>query len=487
MKKLLQLSAASLLVSAISLPLHADTAAQDATIASKPSTSSPANKDIPREGNLRFTLRHSFPLPIETIAIPWKKIQENPLALLKVIKENLAKHTEKREKPVQIDTKLDLLLPAEATKVVGKLPTLSIKSNIDKKGAAKSDLALPAFRRDGLIDWKGLTAQLSFAENLNTVGLNLAGLSLKDEKFSVTLGKTKFNGQFDANQMPIQMDLSLPTLQVRHKTELLNLRDFYSQFSNDQSSKDPKLGEFKLKVGHLDVSQDKSKYSFDGLAVTASSEKAPGGVINYSLRTKADSMTFGGVSGVSFVENLVLRNLDKEAFEELLQIILEENPREIDDPKATVITVLGKFTEVLPKFLAKSPELALTELKVKTPNGNIQGNASVSINGKKATPSATLGRSALEAQAAFDISKGLFERALTSITLATMLNLSEKQLSKENLAFLKQQAEAASKQQISMLVKLKWLVDTGDGNYKVVAAFKDNKLKLNGVEVPLPF
>jgi hypothetical protein len=503
MKKLLQLIATSLLVSAVSLPLQAETAkpavlSKAAKAVSESSTYNLAKKTVSEssiyslvktllsEDTLRFTLQHRFnggdPLPIETIEIPLKNIKENPLVFFRTIKENFYKHLEKREKPVQIDTELEFLLSAEATQLLGKLPTLSIKSHKDKDGTAKSDVVFPAFQREGLIDWKGLTAQFTLTENLKSLTVNFAGLLVEDQKLSasLSLGKTSFSGEFNANKTPTKIDLSLPRLQVRKKAYLLNLHDLSAKLNTSQSSKEVKLGHLNFKVGHLDVSKDKSKYSFDGLAVTADGEEAQGGVINYTLQTQIDTMTLKDISGVSFVENWAFRNLDEEALSEL-QTTARQNRSQIKNPKTFVLTMLGKLKEVLPKLSAKSPELALTELNMKNPNGNlVQGNASVSLNGE------TL-KSALQAQAAFSIGKGVIKRILTKVTLRTMLkDFANEQLSEKDLAFLKEQAEAASEQQISMFVGLKWLVDTGDGNYKFVAAFKDNKLNVNGVEMPLP-
>ncbi len=490
MKKLLQLFAASLLVSAVSLPSYAEMPVPP-ILAKAVSESSTYGllKTLLSEDPLRFTLQHRInggdPLPIETIEIPLKEIKENPLVFLRAIKENFSKHVEKLEKPVQLDTELEFLLSAEAEQLLGKLPTLSIKSTKESEESSKSYLEIPAYRREGLIDWKGLTAQLTLTENLKTLSLNFAGLLFEDKKLSasLSLGESSFSGEFNANKTPTKMDLSLPMLQVHKLAYLLNVHDLSAKLTTNQSSKDLKLGHLKFKVGHLDVSRDKSKYSFDGLVAKADGEEGQSGVINYTLHSQIDTMTLKDVSGVSFVENWEIRNLDEEALAEL-QTTARENRRQIKHPKTIIGTMLDKLREVLPKLAAKSPEIALTELTVKTPNGNaVQSNASVTLN-KKATSLSE----ALEVQGAFSISKDWTKRILAKITFYTMLkDFGDMQLSEDDLAFLKQQAEAASEQQISVFVGLKWLVDMGNDNYKIVAAFKDNKLNVNGVEMPLSF
>ncbi len=104
--------------------------------------------------SLSFSLQHRInggdPLPIETIEIPFKQIENNPLILLTVLKENFSKHVENREKPLQIDTELEF----STTEALGKLPTMSIKTKIDNDGFGKSDLIFPAFQR--VVPEKGL-------------------------------------------------------------------------------------------------------------------------------------------------------------------------------------------------------------------------------------------------------------------------------------------------------------------------------------------
>jgi len=58
--------------------------------------------------------------------------------------------------------------------------------------------------------------------------------------------------------------------------------------------------------------------------------------------------------------------------------------------------------------------------------------------------------------------------------------------SEAELAQLQQEAEKASKQQISMFIMMKLLVEAGE-NYQLVAEFKGSKLILNGQEMSLPF
>ena len=175
MKKILQLIVASLIVSAttISLPLLADPPLLQ--LAETAITTVPNSKEAPNEASsedsLRFTLQHRIangnPIPQETIAIPFDKITTRPVVVLETLKQSFIKLLEKQTKPVQIDTTIDFLLPAGVTQKIGKLPVLSIKTNVNSDGTGKSDLLIAAEKREikdgnhkASLDWKGLNGLL---------------------------------------------------------------------------------------------------------------------------------------------------------------------------------------------------------------------------------------------------------------------------------------------------------------------------------------
>ncbi|KHD05447.1 hypothetical protein PN36_10770 [Candidatus Thiomargarita nelsonii] len=469
MKKLI---ATILISAAMSLPLQADTSE-----------------------SLRFSLQHRInggdPLPIETIEIPFKQIENNPLILLTVLKENFSKHVENREKPLQIDTKLEF----STTQALGKLPTTSIKTQIDNDGFGKSDLIFPAFRRvvpeKGLIDWKGLNLHFTFTDQNMTVKLNLAGLLFeKDEgKISALLGNTTINGQFDANSMPTQMDLNLSQFKIRDNDNRLNLNDFSLNFHSHQSAKGLQLGELSFKIGHSDLSQDNFQVSLDGFGIKLEGEEAQDSVINYNWHSQIEKFVFptplgiGKMAWISYAEKSAVRHLDEGALLDL-QTTARNLHSQNNKPINIGFIMLDKLMAVL---LAGSPEIA-TELNVKTPIGNLQANASVSINGKPTSLALSVLKSALQAELTLNINKTLLKEIVANQIFETMLkDFDDERLSEDDLALLKQQAKSASEQQILMFVGIKWLVETEDGKYQLVAALKNNQLIVNGMKIPLPF
>jgi len=465
MNKALQLSATSLLVSGMSLalPLHADTAnlAFDASKANSPSdtTADSADRTVsasPRDA-LGFTLQHRFnggkPLPTETIKIPRNKIKDNPLVILKALKKNFSKHLEKQKKPLQIDTELEFLLPARATKILGQLPKVSIKTHVKSDGSGKSDLVFPAYRREvpakfgkGLIDWKGLDGQFSFTdqfENL-TAALNIAGFIVeKKGKFAASLGKTTFSGAFDANLRPTQINLSLPSFKAGENDEQLNLQTLTLKLNVDKTPKGLELDNVNLKVGQVGFSESGSKTRLEGLALTTVGT-VQNGVINYTLQTQIDKLVISDKESkealeLSHVGELAFRRLDEEAL-----LALQTTDHQLR---------LFKLMEVAPKFVAKSPEVALNRLTVTTPKGNLQGNLNIRLDSKKATQmEIPFLINALQAQLNFTIGKELLELVVAAL-------------------------------EVNFIKAL--LIDAGDGNYKLVAGLKDGLLTLNGLQIPV--
>ncbi|MDM8562869.1 DUF945 family protein [Candidatus Marithioploca araucensis] len=519
MNKVVQLTAASLFVTGMSLPLWAAVpdAAKSDTENSAPQSDKNAVPDVapqskkpvvpnsqvstPSQDVLRFTLQHRFngsdPLPIDTIEIPFDKIADQPHILLKALKDNFSKHLEKQKKPVQIDTVLKWLLPEQASKVLVNLPNVSIKTNIGSNGAGESDLVFPAYRREvpeslgkGLIDWKGLDGKFTFIDKFDnlTVAINIAGLMLNEEgKFIAELGKSSFNGAFDTNFELTRMALNFPLIKAGENADnLLSLKDIIASFTVEESPKGLKLGNFDAKVGHVNLTEKGSKIGLINNFAVIGKAKEQNAVVDYSLESKIDklilpkNMTSGESLEISYVGNLAFRNLDASA---LLELQKTGRTLKKDDPMMQMV-ILGKLMEMSPKLMAKSPEIALTQLTVKTPKGNLQGNVSIKLDGKKATSlDQSVLLSALLGQVDFSIGKDLLKQAMISQADYTMQGIAkDKKLTKEQLDNLKSEAD----KKIKKFLALKWLVDGGDGNYKLVAEFKDKKLTVNGQVIPLP-
>ncbi|MCK5663104.1 MAG: DUF945 family protein [Thiotrichaceae bacterium] len=477
MKKVLQLTAVTLLLS--SFPLIAQ-----------------INTPILSDDAIHFNVQHRFnggePLPTEMITIPFNV---NPLIPLK---ENFCRHLKKKNRPAKIDTILEWVLPESETQVLGYLPPVSIKTNIDCKGVGKSDLIFPAYRRQvpkqfgrGVIDWKGLDAHFTFLKKFEdlTAAVNIAGFILKEEDgILAKLGKSTFHGQFDSTMTPTQMAGHISTFNLSEQEYYMNLNNLEFKFNTEKSAKGLDLGNFSVKVGPIDLNDEDFASSMTALVLKAGSN-VQDGLVNSTLYTQINNwilptpVLFDTVPTVNFVGDIAIRNLDEDVLLAVRKMVTTENSENI-------MNMFGETMAILPQLLTKSPEINLSNFLLETPNGNLKVSASIKIDGKKVTSlEESVLRAALQANLDVLINQKLLEEILAIQILTQMLEehvTDEQKFTESELNFLKQQAKNSSKEQISMLISLGLFVTAKD-DYKLDADFKNNQLILNGKIIPLPF
>jgi hypothetical protein len=505
MKKLRQLTVTSLLISGMTLiPLGYSNATTPLS-----SAESTADKADASSGEMfRFTLQHRFnggePLPGETIEISPSQLEDNPLAFLEKIKGSFSKLLETQEKPLQIDTTVGISLPASITQILGNLATMSMTTNIKSDGSGEGHWEMPAYKgeistpEDGQVDvdWKGGNGRFTFTNNFESItGTDrLLALTARSEKGSLSLGETTFEGTFDADLRPTQFGVSLPSLETRENDDKqFNLKAFSFDFNFVKTLKGLKLGNGSFKIGHFDLSGDGSTTNLDDLVLMVNSQEQ-GDVINTRLETKIGKLilpkeiTMEEDLEISYEGNIDFRRLDAESILKLQRIVSEM----ANDPMM-FIALLGQFMAVAPRLIAQSPEIVLTKLALQTPEGNLEGNFRVTLDGNKVTALETSALlSALLATAEFTIGKGLLEKIMTAQAYDVMLEtaktdamFSGKELGETDLAKLKEDAKSASQQEIETYVEKKYLVEVDNNNYKLNATLNDKTLIVNGQEISL--
>ncbi|RKZ77917.1 MAG: hypothetical protein DRR19_27230 [Candidatus Parabeggiatoa sp. nov. 1] len=314
-----------------------------------------------------------------------------------------------------------------------------------------------------------------------TTQLSLLGFTATETcgKGGVSLGETTFSGTFDADFMPSQMSLNVPTfkffIRKRHDNGEFNLQDLVFNVDVAKASNGLKLVEVDVQVGHFDFRDKGSKFSLDNLAVTNNIEEQ-GDVINNTVQVQIRNLrlpkaiTSGEAFELSYAGQIALRRLDAEALL-VLHTMGDQLYQQQNHPTRHMRKIRKKFMEVLPQLLAKSPEIALTET-LETSKGNLQGRVSVSIDGEKVTSLTSLENPlalipALQAQAEISIDKTLLEQTLTMLR-----NQSPKEV-------------GMIQELIPMFVAQNLLVETDD-SYKIAASFENGMLTLNGLEIPDP-
>jgi hypothetical protein len=544
MKKMHQLTATSLLVCSMSLPLplQADTATPSMGdfFAGMAAEGMPNSANGKTEANqiVRFTLQHRFnggePLPKDTIEIPVKAFAGNSGALWKAIKNNFSKHLETQGKPAKIDTKFIFLPFPEEIQTTGQLPSSHMKTTVNSDGTGNSTWNTPAFQlvfteddHKGTLNWHGGEAQFSFTDKLEPINSQFESLGMTfttPEGLSVSVGKTTgnyiLNAQFEATDMnftfpvevrygntfslslgettfshtrePRQMALNLPLLKIKQREKdsqiEMNLRDMTFNYNVEKTNTGLELGNFRFKMGNWDVMQDAYGTSGTDWVMTMTSEETEG-VVNYLLESQTGKMnlSIGSLLDLDFdkeVSTLAIRNLDAEALLVLYTVIHEVlQSGNTEDPSVLFGSMVRLFM-LIPQVLAKSPEIAITDALEST-MGNVQSNMTIRLNEAKLTAfTASALKSALQARANIVISKKLLKKILPSI----LMNEMQKELKQKgidatgaDLVRLQKQAKVASRKLIRKLVNFGLLIRAGK-NYRLHADYQDNRLKINEQE-----
>jgi uncharacterized protein YdgA (DUF945 family) len=506
MNRVRKRTATSLLVSSMSLALSTATTASsyqaEAMTTVSPVLSANSRPDeaqfikvtrTSEENSLGVIFQHHLTrngygvtLPKETAVIPHDKIGTNPLFFFELLKQKWSQLAMLR-KPVQASTVIELLLPRRAASDLGKLPVLFMETDIDNEGIGKSDLVWFPYqheitegegRDNTLVDSKGLKAQFSFSDKFEslTAQLSLLGFTATETsgKGAASLGETTFSGTFDADLMPTEMSLKVPTFKFnihkQYENAEVNLQDLAFNVDVTKTSNGLKLVEVDAQVGHFLFRKNDSNFRLENLVVKNDFDEQ-GDVINLTVQAQISklrppkALTSGNDEFASYVGQIALRRLDAEALL-ALQTTAHKLCKQGSNPRFEQ-EMIEKFLEVVPQLLAKSPEIALTDT-LETSKGNLQASLSVSIDGAKVTslksPLALI--PALQAQASISIDKTLLEQALTIL---------EKESPTEARKI---------RGQIQMFVAINWLVETDD-SYKSAAEFKNGQLTVNGQQMPV--
>jgi len=427
--------------------------------------------------------------------------------LLQTLKDDVLAQLKKHGKPLTVDTEVNVVLSEEWSSDLDnkQLPSLSMKTTVNEQGQGKSEFALPMFKRkltdekeveQAVIDWKGLQGQLTFPEKLENLTMiaNTEGFRIVDGQSFAELGKTTFSGEFDANLFPTLFDFNLPSFKFKDandKTEL-NFDGIVFKGKTEKSKGDLSLGQGALTISQFNLTQGDAKGHLKGFELKGHGELQED-TVRYILNTQIGQLllpeeVIGEKLEMSYASNLELRRLDATVVAEIQKTAQELRKQKQLGTIGTEmlgIAMMGKAMEVLPRLLTKSPELALTELNLKTAQGNLQGKMTVGIDGKKAVSLDELAKfiMAIKAQADFTMAKALFEKIMANMVYEDLMSEAmgrEEAINKKpDEAALRKQAKTSSDEQIKEFIAKKYIVASGD-HYQLVASLLDGKLNVNG-------
>ena len=435
-----------------------------------------------------LSVQHSFngnsPLPTEAVTLSFG------FDMLRPLEQNFLKHLRQQTLPVHIETILKMVLSKRDKQQIGFLPSASINTHINNKGVGKSELLFPAYfhaneSRQATIEWKGLVAQFLFIDQFEnmTTALQLTGLKITDKpRFIWDLGKSTLNAQFDRSMMPIQIALHVSRFEVRDRNVSMKWNNLAFRFNSEKSDKGMELGNFSYKNGPLDITTNDGNISFNSFSLNAGGE-AQKGLITYSVAAKSDRLKIP--LPIFFEQDFTsdatieasIQNLDENA---LLVLYKALTPHSFEE-------VPNKFLVVLPKFIARSPKLNISNMVLKTSLGNVHLSGHISLDGNKVTnlDSKLLFISALQGHLKFKINQKLLLHFLMIEPFNRLLSQKDAEnVTQNDLDFFQYKAQKSAKKQIKQIINMGWLVSV-DNNYEIIADFKENQLNINGNIMPL--
>ncbi len=342
---------------------------------------------------------------------------------------------------------------------IPEMPPVQDHTVIDLDGSGEEHLVIPAFQHvlggedKAAVDWKGLSLQ----------------------------------GRFSADLKALSGALSAPGLEVVAKDLALRISDLKSAFRSQEGISGLSLGDVSFDLAALefagkDQANEPQALLIRSLALNTSS-KASGDNIDSRLTVRADRVDVGETSYGPGVLAMELRNLDASSVVRLQEAARESQSQPPEQTaEATQLLMLARMGEILPALLKKSPELEITQLDVKTTDGDFSGQARIAFDGKKGGPTLNLVTlfNALEAQAEFKVGDRLLRRVASGILKErTIAESREQQRAVPGTKELDAIAAAAVDEQLKTLMAQNILVRE-NGNYRAAAGYKAGQIVLNG-------
>jgi uncharacterized protein YdgA (DUF945 family) len=258
---------------------------------------------------------------------------------------------------VEIDSRL--VLPAEVQEQLkpffGEQPPLTIESRLGADGRQQHRLRVPAY--EGVIEgtriqWSGATGDVEANDDL-----------------------TRVTGGMTAAL------LSMSAVEVPERLQVTNARLSFTYHRPTQDS--PWLGDFQVgfdEVTGIEGDDPSSAFAIAKPAFTASLEEKDG-LLTAKVEMRAERVAAADLVLEEPAFSWALRGIDAAACA-TLQKHLATAARQAESPEKTEQVVNAVLLQLLPSFLARSPEIELTRLGAKTAEGTTELKGRVRYTGK---------------------------------------------------------------------------------------------------------
>jgi uncharacterized protein YdgA (DUF945 family) len=308
----------------------------------------------------------------------------------------------------------------------------------------------------------------------------------KDEKVAVYWKGLTANMAFNADLEEFTGSLSAPGLEAVGDHAEFEMNGLVSNFDAHEALSGLFLGGTSFDLAYLEFAEKKSgqrkQFSMDGIKIRTSSQ-ALTETVNFSMTMNIDGVMTDETPYGPGVCELELRKLDAAAlaklqrvFEELETQFPERSPEEIN------MMMAAKYLEILPELTRQSPEIEISQLALKTTDGDFWGRARIVLTGTNpaALMNPLLLLNAFTAHAEITIADRLLQRIYEAKhkqeILAAIKQGRRKPVTDAQLQAL---ACAECKKRLKNLVAQNILVHE-DKQYKARADYQVGRIVLNG-------
>ena len=341
--------------------------------------------------------------------------------------------------------------------LINSLPAMDFETTLSLNGYGTTEVSIPSVEHkmeDGkTLKWSGLDGLVNFTPELYTVYsiVNSGDLQIEDDTFRVEI-----------SGINIESNLDYPA----------------SNYKNPLGDIDVKIEKFSSEGKDGD---ELNQLTLTNLEFTGSTNQK-GSLLNHIHSLGFETLTVGGNSYGPGIYELQMRNIDKSAFEEM-QAAMNQNENQEGSSATDLLT--AELMKALPSLFKSSPEIELTKLSIKTGDGEINGQAIISVSGDSldnpelaANPIFLL--AAISAELKLAVSKPLMDNLLKDYKIEEITD--EKNSNKEELPSEKELqtlGKARSQSEIKEMLDQEILI-IKDGNYEIEATYGLGQIKLNG-------
>jgi uncharacterized protein YdgA (DUF945 family) len=203
----------------------------------------------------------------------------------------------------------------------------------------------------------------------------------KENQATVDWKGLTFQVDFTADLKRVTGSLNVPGLEVTAKDGDLRIQEVKSAFDYHEGIGGLSLGDASFDVAGMEF-VDKQGDASPAVRIRAfninTSNKASGDNLNCVVGIRTEQVKVGDMQYGPGIFELELRNLDAASISRLQQAVRElqtQQPQPSVEQMQTMM--LAKYGEILPGLLKKSPELEITQLQVKTSEGDFMGKAKI--------------------------------------------------------------------------------------------------------------